>query len=217
MTGQAKIEIRKKKILAAAEKVFARQGFQDATISEIAKEAKISEASIYEYFNTKEGLLFSIPGEAARQVFDLMDFHLRLIRGAAVKLRAIIYILLSSYQKNPDFASVLMLLLKHNKNFMKSSGYEVIREGIRNIDNVLEEGIASGEFRPGLNVYLIRSVILGAIEHLVTNWVMKGDASENLTQLTDPLIDTIIEGIRHPESGRRDTYWELRKSPVPPL
>ncbi len=189
-----KIELRKKIILETATKIFAQRGFQEATITEIAKEAKVSEASIYEYFSTKEGLLFSIPAQASQNLFETMAFHLKLIRGAGNKLRAIVYLLMDSYQSNPDFAGVLMLFLKHNKKFLDTSGHHVIKEGVRQITRVIEEGIESGEFREDLNPYLIRAMVLGTIEHLVTNWVMTGNP-DSLIQFVDPLIDSLLTGI----------------------
>jgi TetR/AcrR family transcriptional regulator, fatty acid metabolism regulator protein len=196
-----KTEIRKKKILDTATKVFAQRGFQEATILEISKKAKVSEASIYEYFSTKEGLLFSIPAQSSQDLFETMAFHLRLIRGAGNKLRAIVYLLMDSYQSNPEFAAVLMLFLKHNKKFLDTSGHHVIKEGIRQITQVIEEGIESNEFKSSLNPYLIRAMVLGTIEHLVTNWVMTGNP-ESLVQFVDPLIDTLLAGIENgPASG----------------
>ncbi|MCP3901484.1 MAG: TetR/AcrR family transcriptional regulator, partial [Desulfobacteraceae bacterium] len=118
-----KTEIRKKRIIDVATEIFAQRGFNETTISEIAKEAKISEASIYEYFSTKEGLLFSIPIQSSHTLFDTMSFHLKLIRGAANKLRAIVFLFIDSYQKNPDFATVLMLYLKHNKKFLNTKAH----------------------------------------------------------------------------------------------
>ena len=195
-----KTELRKQKILDTATKVFARRGFQEATITEIAKEAKVSEASIYEYFSTKEGRLFSIPARSSRELFDIMAFHLKLIRGAGNKLRAIVYLLMDSYQNHPDFAAVLMLFLKHNKKFLDTSGHHAIKEGVRQITTVIEEGIESGEFKPDLNPYLIRAMVLGTIEHLVTNWVMTGHP-ESLIQFVDPLIDSLLAGIEQDSSA----------------
>ncbi|MBA3010900.1 MAG: TetR/AcrR family transcriptional regulator [Proteobacteria bacterium] len=189
-----KTQIRKKNIIETATRVFAQRGFQEATITEIAKEAKVSEASIYEYFSTKEGLLFSIPAESSHTLFELMAFHLKLIRGAANKLRAIVFLFMDSYQSNPDFAAVLMLFLKHNKKFLDTTGHHAIKDGIKQITRVIEEGIENNEFRKDLNPYLTRSMILGTIEHLVTNWVMTGKP-ENLTEFVDPMIDSIIQGI----------------------
>lgn len=197
----SKIEIRKKNIIDTAARVFAERGFQETTITEIANEAKVSEASIYEYFSTKEGLLFSIPGEISQDLFEVMAFHLKLIRGTANKLRAIVFLLLDSYQSNPDFAAVLMLYLKHNKRFLDTEGHHAIKQGIKQITRTIEEGIANNEFKKDLNPYLVRSMILGSIEHLVTNWVMTG-TPENLTDFVDPMIDSIILGIEVPDEQR---------------
>ncbi|MCF6248353.1 MAG: TetR family transcriptional regulator [Desulfobacula sp.] len=203
-----KMEIRKKKILHTATKIFAQRGFKEATISEIAKDSKISEASIYEYFSTKEGLLFSIPAESSRVLFDTMAFHLKLIRGAANKLRAIVFLFIDSYRNNPDFAAVLMLYLKHNKKFLDTTGHTTIKTGIKQITRVIEQGIETGEFKEDINPYLIRSMILGTIEHLVTNWVMTGNP-KNLEELVDPLIDTIIQGIQN--RGDDPIHWSLQR------
>lgn len=203
-----KMEIRRRKIIDTATKVFSKRGFMEATISEIAKEANISEASIYEYFTTKEGLLFSIPTESSQELFDTMAFHLKLIRGAANKLRAIVFLFIDSYRKNPEFATVLMLHLKHNKKFLDTDGHKDIKAGIKQITAVIDQGIETGEFREGLNSYLIRSMILGTIEHLVTNWVMTGKP-ENLEELVDPLIDTIIQGIRNKDKD--PVFWNLTR------
>jgi TetR/AcrR family fatty acid metabolism transcriptional regulator len=101
---------------------------------------------------------------------------------------------MDSYRKNPDFASVLMLYLKHNKKFLDTEGHLTIKAGIKHITTVIEQGIEAKEFKEDTHPYLIRSMILGTIEHLVTNWVMTG-SPDNLEELVDPLIDTIIKGI----------------------
>lgn len=194
MANLTRMKTRKTQILKTAERIFGKKGFQDTTISEIAKEAKISEASIYEYFSTKEGLLFSIPTKNASDLLNVMKFHLKLIRGAGNKLRSIIYLFLSTNEENPDNASIIMLILKHNKNFLNSEGHLEIKKGLKIIDETIEEGIKAGEFRNDINAYLIRSIIIGTIEHLVTSWLMT-ERPESLVNLVDPLIDTIIEGI----------------------
>lgn len=200
MVNLTKMEIRKNKILKAAERIFGQKGFQDTTISEIAKEAKVSEASIYEYFSTKEGLLFSVPTQGASELFELMEFHLKLIRGAANKLRSIIYLFLSSYEESPDNAAIIMLILKHNKKFLNTEGHLEIKKGLRIINETIEEGVETGEFRNDINVYLIRSMIIGTIEHLVTSWLMTG-RPEHLTDLVDPLVDTVVQGIQTKEKA----------------
>jgi TetR/AcrR family fatty acid metabolism transcriptional regulator len=205
MPSQKRLKARKEQILEAAGKVFARKGFHEATISEIAREAGLSDATIYEYFSTKEELLFSIPRETTRKGMQRMKGYLNFIRGAGNKIRAIIYHYLWFYQNEPDYASVVMLVLKQNRKFLETEEYLIIREGFRGILTVIEEGIASGEFRPDTDPYLVRQVILGTMEHIVIRWLLLGKP-KNLTQYADPLTDMITEGIR---KGGETRGWNL--------
>ncbi len=203
---------RKEQILKAAEKVFARKGFQEATVSDVAREAGLSEATIYEYFPSKEELLFSIPGETTRKGKEILEFHLQYVRGAANKLRSIIYHYLSFYQNNPDYASIAMLVLKQNRKFTETEAYQTVREGSRVILRVVEEGIASGEFQESTNPYLVRSVIFGTIENILIRKLLHGKP-EDLVAFVDPLTDLVIRGIsRQPLPGT----WNLKLVLEPP-
>jgi len=199
-------EVRKDQILGAAERVFAQKGFHQATISEIAKEAGVSDATIYEYFPNKEELLFSIPYETTRKGKERLAEHLRYIRGAANKLRAVIYGYLHFFQTHPDYASVALLILKPSRDFLKTEAYHVVRLWSRLIIAVVEEGLASGEFKPDTDPYLVRSLILGTIEHSVISWLLLGRPKE-LTALVDPLTDIVVQGIGR---GVDAKGWNLR-------
>ena len=67
---------RREQILRAAEKIFAEKGFHETTISDIAKGAGLSEPTLYEYFSSKEEILFTIPEETSCKLGELIDFHL---------------------------------------------------------------------------------------------------------------------------------------------
>lgn len=205
---------RREQILKAAEKVFARKGFQEATVSDVAREAGLSEATIYEYFSSKEELLFSIPGETAKRGKEALEFHLQYVRGAANKLRSIIYHYLSFYQNNPDYASIAMLTLKQNRKFLETEAYQTVREGSRVILRVVEEGIASGEFAPDTNPYLVRSVILGTIEHILIRKILLGKP-EDLVVFADPLTDLVIQGISRRDQ-RDKWHFRLIVEPIEP-
>lgn len=195
MTKEDRIEARKRGIREAAQRVFAQKGFHEATISEVAQEAGISEATIYEYFSSKEELLFSIPGETERRTKETLEFILAHVRGASNKIRCIIYHYLWLYENHLDYAALVMLILKHNRKFCETQAYQVVRERSRVVLRVVEEGVASGEFRAETNPYLVRSMILGTVEHLVIRRLLIGGPKE-LSQFSDALADQIIYGIR---------------------
>lgn len=209
--NRSKAEIRKEQILKAALEIFAEKGFQETTISEVAKKAKLSEGTIYEYFTSKEDLLFSIPGETARKGIKELENHLEYVRGATNKIRTIIYHFLSLYHHNRTYASVAMLILKPNRRFLETKPYEIVREGYRMILKVIEEGIASGELIPDANPYLVRSLIIGTIDQIVTRSVLLGNP-ENLLEFVDPLTDVVLKGILNQEESKR---WNISITSVP--
>ena len=170
MTGLNKAEVRKEQIARSAERVFAEKGFHEATIADIARVAGVSEATIYEYFSNKEGLLFSIPLETTRRNYENASFHLKLIRGAANRLRAVIYLYLSFYQENPDYAAVVLLILNQNRKFRQTEAAQVISDGWREIIHYIKDGVASGEFRPDTNPLMVHAMIMGTIEHLAVSY-----------------------------------------------
>lgn len=206
MANNKKLKARKDQILKAAERIFARKGFQEATVSDVAREAHVSDTTIYEYFSTKEELLFSIPDETTRKGMETLSFHLNYIRGATNKIRSIIYHLLWFYQNHPDYSSLIMLTLKQNRRFLETEAYQTIRKGFRIIVEVIEEGIVSGEFQTGTNPYLVRHVILGTIENIVFRRLLLGKP-EDLLQYVDPLTDLITDGIR---KGGRPKGWNVQ-------
>jgi TetR/AcrR family fatty acid metabolism transcriptional regulator len=187
-------------ILKAAENIFANKGFHETRISDIAKKARVSESTIYEYFSTKEELLFSIPAEKISGYLEKNLDILQHVHGAANRLRTLIARHLSLYVDDEDYANVVVLILKGNRNFLKTEAYKVVQEAARITTQVLEEGMESGEFHPDLNPYLVRAMIWGTIEHLVIRRSLLGKPKD-LMKLTEDITDTILNGITSRKDG----------------
>lgn len=190
---------KEKVILKAAQKIFARKGFHEARISDVAKEGCVSESTIYEYFSTKEELLFSIPAETISEYQEKNLEILQYMHGAANKLRTLIYRHLNLYANNEDYANVVMLILKGNRNFLKTDAYKVVQASARVTSQVLEEGMKTGEFRSDLKIQLVRAMIWGTIEHLVIRRSLLGEPKD-LMALADDITRTVLEGIIAPQT-----------------
>jgi TetR/AcrR family fatty acid metabolism transcriptional regulator len=185
----------KEKIMEAALQVFAEKGFQETTISEISKKAGVADATIYEYFEGKEDLLFSISETITQRAIDLTNEILPFMRDPESKVRAHVQIYMMAYEQNPHYAAVGMLELKTNRRFHLSKAYQTIKKGTRMFLDSIKEGIEAGVFRKDLDPYLMRSMLLGAIEHLCTRKHLLGIPMD-LTSYTDPLVDLFLEGAR---------------------
>jgi len=181
-------------ILEGALKVFGEKGFDETTISAISKAAKISDATIYEYFSSKEDVLFSIPKVYTQREYERLKEIGRFIHCPKERLRAIIQAYLEFYEKNRLYTSVVMLSLKGNRNFLKSDAYKIIREASRTIVETFNDGVQRQIFRDDLDPYLVRNMILGFIEHLTIQWLLV-ERPESLTQNLDQIFNMCMRAI----------------------
>jgi TetR/AcrR family transcriptional regulator, fatty acid metabolism regulator protein len=200
-------------IIEAALKVFGEKGYYNATISEIARAAGVSEATIYEYFGSKEDLLFAIPDEITRDAVEMLDQMSSYIKGAENKLRAIAHGYFNLYKDNPDYSSLVLLDLKHNRKFMDADGYKTVRQAAAFILETIKEGMESGEFKADIDPYLVRSMILGTIEHVFFSWHLKG-RKEELANFSDPMLDVIFDGIKRQGPKAYQININLAETPV---
>jgi TetR/AcrR family transcriptional regulator, fatty acid metabolism regulator protein len=198
MTDNSKNKTRKDRIMDAALRIFAEKGFQNSTITEISKKAGVSEATIYEYFGTKEDLLFAIPEKITNETFEASSKVIPYIKGVEGKIRAILLFYIQLYQSNPNYSALVLLQLMPNKRFRTTPAHEAIRRSSHVLLDCIKEGIADGTFKKDSDPYLIRSMLLGAIEHMFIHWHMQGmpKRKKSITDMLDSLIETVFEGIR---------------------
>ncbi len=189
--AQVKTNVKREKILKAAQKLVAIKGFQDSTICDVALEAGVSEATIYEYFASKEELLFSIPENILDRINEVLEEHLLYSGNASSKLFSAITQFLSFYEGNPGFAAVTLLTLKTNRNFIPTDHFKKSTRVFRILKGIIREGIEKKEFTENTDPDFIRSVMTGSIENIVTRWILFGlpedkkptDYAENLYNL----------------------------------
>jgi TetR/AcrR family transcriptional regulator, fatty acid metabolism regulator protein len=198
MTDKNRPKTRKDRIMDAALRIFADKGFQNATITEISKEAGVSEATIYEYFGTKEDLLFAIPEKISNDTFEASSKVIPYIKGVEGKIRAILLFYVQLYQSNPNYSALVLLQLMSNKRFRQTPAHAAIRKSSHGLLDCIKEGIADGTFKKDSNPYLVRSMLMGAIEHMFIHWHMQGMPKQktSIANMLDPLIEIVLEGIR---------------------
>ena len=198
MADKSKPKTRKDRIMDAALRIFAEKGFQIATITEISKEAGVSEATIYEYFGTKEDLLFAIPEKITNETLEKSTKVIPYIKGVEGKIRAILLFYVQLYQSNPHYSALVLLQLMSNKRFRQTPAHAAIRRSSHALLDCIKEGIDDGTFKKDSNPYLIRSMLMGTIEHLFIHWHMQGmpRRKTSIIDMLDPFIEIILDGIR---------------------
>lgn len=186
---------KRKKILTSATRIIGEKGFQNATIAEIAKEAGIGDATIYEYFKNKEDLLLAIPVETTKDLLAQINEHMMGIKGAFNKLRKFNWWWLNYVEKNPGYGVVVLLELKTSKTYVSTDAYQAARNFYQIILDIIKEGQEEGAIKKEINPYLARSLCVGAMEHIIIRWLLK-DRRYSLIQYADQLADLLIGSLR---------------------
>lgn len=198
MADHVRAKTRKDRIMEAALRIFAEKTFQDATISEISKEAGVSEATIYEYFGTKEDLLFAIPEKVSNDSFEEATKVMPFIKDVEGRIRAILLGYVQLYQNNPYYSALVLLQLMSSKRFRQTEAHAAIRRSAHRLLDCIRTGIADGTFRPDADAYLVRSMLMGTIEHLFIHWHMQGmpKRKKSMMDMLDPFLEIVFNGIR---------------------
>lgn len=198
MVDHVRAKTRKDRIMDAALRIFAEKSFQEATISEISKEAGVSEATIYEYFGTKEDLLFAIPEKISNAAHEKTEAVLPYIKDVEGRVRAIMFSYIQLYESNPHYSALVLLQLMYNKRFRQTAAHAAIRRSAHLLLECIREGIANGTFRPDADAYLIRSMLMGTIEHLFIYWHMQGmpKREKTIMEMLDSFLGIVLSGIR---------------------
>lgn len=205
MATRATKEDTKNRIIESAKKLFAEQGYQKTTVVDISRQAGLSEAALYEYFQGKEDLLLAIPdlwvsdllGEAKEQLFG--------IKGSENKLRKFLWWNLRRIEQAPLDAKIVYLFLKTNANFMNTPVYGNVKKLYGHLLEIFEEGKRTGEMKQELNTYAARDIFIGTMDHVVTRWLLKDmgySLFENLEELFELMVDAFRARTSQTAEGR---------------
>jgi len=181
----------KNRIIESAKKLFAEQGYQKTTVVDISKQAGLSEAALYEYFQGKEDLLLAIPDLWVSDLLADVQEQLFGIKGAINKLRKYLWWNLRRIEQAPLDAKIVYLFLKTNANFMNTPVYANVRDLYAHLLNIFEEGQKTGEMKAGMNPYAARDIFVGTMDHIVTRWLLK-DMSYSLFENLDSVFDLMV-------------------------
>ncbi|MFP3124894.1 TetR family transcriptional regulator [Ectobacillus funiculus] len=175
-------------ILDAAVIVIAENGYYQAQISKIAKQAGVADGTIYLYFKNKEDILVSLFEEKMGEFVEIIKERTAGIESAAEKLFMLVESHLSLLAENHHLAVVTQLELRQSNKEIRWRINEVLKGYLRVIDEIVMLGVENGEFQSDLNVRIARQMIFGTLDEVVTNWVM----SERKYDLVS-LIPTVHE------------------------
>ena len=186
-------------IIEAAVRVFARRGYYNSRVSDIAREAGIAAGTIYLYFKTKDEILVTLFRE---KMADFVDTLLKAIADepdAASKVRRLVFLHFRMLEDNPELAEVVQIELRQGQKFFRGASSHEIGAYFSLIGSVLEEGVREGRFRPGLAVKVATKMLFGAMDQMATSWVL-GKRGYRLADTADTVAEIFLQGVAAPTS-----------------
>ena len=181
-------------ILAAAVTVFARQGFHQSTIAQIAKEAGVADGTIYLYFKNKDDILVQFFSYRTKQVFDRFRSEVKKAGNSLDKLRNLIRRHLTEFQRDRNMAVVYQVETHQNSRLAESQIREMSQMYQDLISEIVELGQQEGSIRKELYVGLVKRFILGAVDEVINTW-LHSEKEYDLVSMADPLVDLLVRGI----------------------
>jgi TetR/AcrR family fatty acid metabolism transcriptional regulator len=192
------------RILEAAVKVFAEQGFFQSTIAQIAKVAGVADGTIYLYFKNKDDILVQFYEYKTNQIFKRFREAVRQPKTAEEKLRRLIRVHLEEFQKDRNMAIVYQAET-HQNRWLGDAYLKKMSKAYRDIiSEVVDLGQEEGTIRRNLFMGLVKRLINGAVDEVINAWIHSG-GQYDLVTMADPLVDLFINGIGKKEKTDHGT------------
>ena len=187
-------------ILEAAVKVFARQGFYQSTVAQIAKEAGVADGTIYLYFKNKDDILVQFFSFRTKQVFDSFREEVDRAEASSDKLRNLVRRHLAEFQRDRDGAIVFQVETHQNSRLAEAQIREMSQMYRDLISEIVEQGQQEGTIRKDLYVGLVKRFIIGAVDEVINTW-LHFDGEYDLVSMADPLVELFLKGIGHSDNS----------------
>jgi TetR/AcrR family transcriptional regulator, fatty acid metabolism regulator protein len=189
---------KRRMILDAAVRVFARQGFHTCRVSDIADEAGVAYGLVYHYFQSKDEVLDTLFLERWNVMLDAIAETDAQAIHAREKLHAIASFIIESYRHDPDLMKVIIVEVTRAANSFGAVHLAKISEAYGQISGIVEQAQQSGEFRDSVSAEFAAMAFYGAIEQVLTGWIFGTleQGAEAYERAKDYVVETICDGLR---------------------
>lgn len=184
-------------IEVAAREVFCELGFEAASTAEIAARAGVAEGTLYKHFPSKRALLMRVLETWYRSMLSDYESHLAAIQGGRNKIHYIVSRHLRSLKENADLARLSYHEVRHSGDYYQSKLYEFNREYTQVFVNACRDGMDKGEIRPDVPLGLLRDLVFGGIDHLISGYLFNNREFDT-ESAAESLVALVFNGIAAP-------------------
>lgn len=185
---------KRERIHRAAIEVFARRGYFNARVSEIAKAAGVADGTIYLYFQGKEDLLIQVFRDGMQDFLATLRRELEPIDDPRMKLERTIRHHLETIGRDRDLAVVVQVELRHSLKFMSLFSHEELADYLNLLRSIVEEGQQRSIFRSGVHPQMAAKAIFGVLDEMVTSWVLS-EKDTPLEESADQVAEVLLGGL----------------------
>ena len=190
------VEDKRRQLLDAAVRVFARKGFHASRVGDIAEEAGVAHGLLYHYFDSKDQLLEAVFHENWSVLVARIASVEETDEPAVDQLRHIVAIVLRTWLHLPDVVRVVVR--EFGRSPVLAARVEELEQPIEAIERVIARGIEQGEFRPDLDPPVAARVVYGSIDELLTAWVLGRlrTGAEDVAAAERALLEISLRGLQ---------------------
>jgi len=183
------------RILEAGIRVFARKGFHNARVSEIAREAGVADGTIYIYFKNKDEILIKVFEESLAEIIRRVEKELKNEQDALLKIKRFIWMHLELLEENQALAEVLQVELRQSHKFMKEYTPAHFLEYLNIIAGMVREGQQAGVIRPEISPGIFKRALFGALDEISLHRVLRNKGKSYSKVSAEQLCDIFLKGI----------------------
>jgi len=184
------------RIIDAATRVFARKGFYQAKISEIAREARVADGTIYIYFQNKDDILISLFEEQMKGVLDNMIARISAEPDPVKKLETFALTHLKLVEENLPVAEIIQVELRQSSKFMKEYRNDPFARYLELIADIIRQGQAKGVFRKDIIPGIAKRAFFGALDEMSRFWVLSSRKQYDIDTASAQISRYFLSGIR---------------------
>lgn len=194
ITAKAVVTDKREAILRAATKVFAGKGYFNSKVADIAGEAGIADGTVYLYFKSKDDILHSVFDRAMAEFIAEGRRELENIPEPVDRINRIARLHLEKLGADRDMAIVFQIELRGSTKFMEQFSAAGFSEYLDIIRETIEDGQKVGVFRPDLKPIVGAKILYGALDEMVTNWILS-KRPYPLAPMADEVLKIFLGGI----------------------
>ena len=188
-------EERRRQILQAAVRAFARKGYHACRVSDIAKEAGVAYGLVYHYYKSKESLLEAIFKETWGAMLATIRSVEQLDEPAREQVRKVTEIVLRTWKRDPELVRVLVREVTRSSQVEQET--DEIDLAYQALQRIVERGQQAGHFREDVDARLTATIWYGALEEILTGWAFGQlpDTEDDVAQAERAVVEIVTGGL----------------------